>query len=61
MYSVIANGLVWKVDRSRRYEEEIIRTMSPRPPTGVRGTRKQHTGPEGEHSESSESVSQNVC
>ncbi|AWP10997.1 putative glutamate-rich protein 3 [Scophthalmus maximus] len=45
-----------KVDRSRRYEEDIIRTMSPRPPTGVRGTRKQHTGPEGEHSESSESL-----
>uniref|UniRef100_A0A8D3E9W1 DUF4590 domain-containing protein n=1 Tax=Scophthalmus maximus TaxID=52904 RepID=A0A8D3E9W1_SCOMX len=45
-----------KVDRSRRYEEDIIRTMSPRPPTGVRGTHKQHTGPEGEHSESSESL-----
>ncbi|KAJ4943154.1 hypothetical protein JOQ06_005659 [Pogonophryne albipinna] len=44
-----------KVDRSKRYEEEIIRILSPRPPTGARGIRKQHSGPEGEHSESSES------
>eukprot|EP00064_Thunnus_orientalis_P011905 superscaffoldBa00001768_g11937 len=44
-----------KVERSKRYEEEIIRILSPRPPTGARGVRKQHSGPEGEHSESSES------
>ncbi|KAK5907518.1 hypothetical protein CesoFtcFv8_005360 [Champsocephalus esox] len=44
-----------KVDCSKRYEEEIIRILSPRPPTGARGIRKQHSGPEGEHSESSES------
>ncbi|XP_049911780.1 glutamate-rich protein 3 [Epinephelus moara] len=44
-----------KVDRSKRYEEDIIRILSPRPPTGARGIRKQHSGPEGEHSESSES------
>ncbi|KAK1896812.1 Glutamate-rich protein 3 [Dissostichus eleginoides] len=44
-----------KVDRSKIYEEEIIRILSPRPPTGARGIRKQHSGPEGEHSESSES------
>uniref|UniRef100_UPI0037E8A243 glutamate-rich protein 3 n=1 Tax=Semicossyphus pulcher TaxID=241346 RepID=UPI0037E8A243 len=44
-----------KVERSKRYEEEIIRILSPRPPTGARGIRKQHSGPEGEHSESSES------
>ncbi|XP_040896311.1 glutamate-rich protein 3 [Toxotes jaculatrix] len=44
-----------KVERSRRYEEDIIRILSPRPPTGARGIRKQHSGPEGEHSESSES------
>lgn len=49
-----------KVERSKRYEEEIIRILSPRPPTGARGVRKQHSGPEGEHSESSESVSQNI-
>ncbi|XP_051233979.1 glutamate-rich protein 3 isoform X2 [Dicentrarchus labrax] len=44
-----------KVERSKRYEEDIIRILSPRPPTGARGIRKQHSGPEGEHSESSES------
>ncbi|XP_054459438.1 LOW QUALITY PROTEIN: glutamate-rich protein 3 [Anoplopoma fimbria] len=44
-----------KVDRSKRYEEEIIRILSPRPPSGARCIRKQHSGPEGEHSESSES------
>uniref|UniRef100_A0A3B4YYF4 Glutamate rich 3 n=1 Tax=Stegastes partitus TaxID=144197 RepID=A0A3B4YYF4_9TELE len=46
-----------KVERSKRYEEDIIRILSPRPPTGARGLRKQHSGPEGEHSESSESPS----
>ncbi|XP_070765604.1 glutamate-rich protein 3 [Enoplosus armatus] len=44
-----------KVERSKRYEEDIIRILSPRPPTGARVIRKQHSGPEGEHSESSES------
>uniref|UniRef100_A0A673AD39 Glutamate-rich 3 n=1 Tax=Sphaeramia orbicularis TaxID=375764 RepID=A0A673AD39_9TELE len=44
-----------KVERSRRYEEDLIRILSPRPPTGARGLRKQHSGPEGEHTESSES------
>ncbi|XP_030288593.1 glutamate-rich protein 3 [Sparus aurata] len=44
-----------KVDRCKRYEEDIIRILSPRPPTGARTIRKQHSGPEGEHSESSES------
>ncbi|XP_068581972.1 glutamate-rich protein 3 [Cebidichthys violaceus] len=44
-----------KVERSKRYEEDIIRILSPRPPTGARCIRKQHSGPEGEHSESSES------
>ncbi|XP_069006396.1 glutamate-rich protein 3 isoform X2 [Embiotoca jacksoni] len=46
-----------KVERSKRYEEDLIRILSPRPPTGARGIRKQHSGPEGEHSESSESPS----
>uniref|UniRef100_A0AAV2KUY2 Uncharacterized protein n=1 Tax=Knipowitschia caucasica TaxID=637954 RepID=A0AAV2KUY2_KNICA len=46
-----------KVERSKRYEEDIPRIMSPRPPTGVRGVRKQHSGAEAEQSESSESVS----
>ncbi|XP_074525223.1 glutamate-rich protein 3 isoform X2 [Halichoeres trimaculatus] len=44
-----------KVERSKRYEEDVIRILSPRPPMGARGIRKQHSGPEGEHSESSES------
>ncbi|XP_060890785.1 glutamate-rich protein 3 [Labrus mixtus] len=44
-----------KVERSKRYEEEIVHILSPRPPTGARGIRKQHSGPDGEHSESSES------
>lgn len=53
-------GYIWKVERSKRYEEDIIRILSPRPPTGTRDIPKQHSGPEGEHSESSESVSPNI-
>lgn len=60
MATILMNGLVWKVERSKRYEEDIARILSPRPPTGARGVRKQHSGPEGEHSESSESVSLNL-
>uniref|UniRef100_A0A8C2ZQ12 Glutamate-rich 3 n=1 Tax=Cyclopterus lumpus TaxID=8103 RepID=A0A8C2ZQ12_CYCLU len=45
----------FKVERSKRYEEDMVRILSPRPPTGARCIRKQHSGPEGEHSESSES------
>ncbi|XP_029562319.1 glutamate-rich protein 3 [Salmo trutta] len=44
-----------KVERSKRYEEEVIHILSPRPPTGPRVSHAQHSGPEGEHSESSES------
>ncbi|XP_025759171.1 glutamate-rich protein 3 isoform X4 [Oreochromis niloticus] len=44
-----------KVERSKRYEEGIVHILSPHPPAGARGIRKQHSGPEGEHSESSES------
>lgn len=55
-----SNGLVWKVERPKRYEEDAIRILSPRPPTGAKCTPKQHSGPEGEHSESSESVSHNL-
>ncbi|KAA8590004.1 hypothetical protein FQN60_013369 [Etheostoma spectabile] len=44
-----------KVERSKKYEEDIIRILSPHPPTGARAIRKQHSGPEGENSESSES------
>uniref|UniRef100_A0A3Q2ZID3 Glutamate rich 3 n=1 Tax=Kryptolebias marmoratus TaxID=37003 RepID=A0A3Q2ZID3_KRYMA len=49
--------LVWKVERSKRYEEAMIRILSPRPPTRARDLHKQHSGPEEEHSESSESSS----
>lgn len=34
--------------------------LSPRPPTGARVTRKQRSAPEGDRSESSESVSENL-
>ncbi|CAL8395718.1 unnamed protein product [Boreogadus saida] len=44
-----------KVERSKRYEEDLIQILSPRPPTGPRGVRTQHSVPEGEPSESSES------
>ncbi|KAJ8403176.1 hypothetical protein AAFF_G00353930 [Aldrovandia affinis] len=44
-----------KVERSKRYDEDIIPLLSPRPPTGPRNGHKQHSGPEGEHSEFSES------
>jgi hypothetical protein len=60
---VVSKGIITivfvlvKVERSKRYEEEIIHILSPRPPTGPRVSHAQHSGPEGEHSESSESVS----
>ncbi|KAF7203102.1 glutamate-rich protein 3 [Nothobranchius furzeri] len=44
-----------KMGRSRRYDEDITRVLSPRPPTGARDHGKPHSGPEEEHSESSES------
>lgn len=48
------------MDRSKRYEEEVIHILSPRPPTGPRASHTQHSGPEGDHSESSESVNHSV-
>ncbi|XP_037325694.2 glutamate-rich protein 3 [Pungitius pungitius] len=44
-----------KVERPKRYEEDIVRILSPRPPAAAKCGPKQHSGPEGEHSESSES------
>lgn len=44
-----------KAGRSKRYEDEVIHILSPRPPRGPRVFHTQHSGPEGEHSESSES------
>uniref|UniRef100_A0A3P9A727 DUF4590 domain-containing protein n=2 Tax=Esox lucius TaxID=8010 RepID=A0A3P9A727_ESOLU len=44
-----------KVERSKRYEDDVIQILSPRPPTGPRVSHALHSGPEGEHSESSES------
>ncbi|XP_007239665.3 glutamate-rich protein 3 isoform X2 [Astyanax mexicanus] len=41
-----------KVERSNRYEEDHIMMLSPRPPTGPK---TRHSGPEGDHSESTES------
>ncbi|XP_078801850.1 glutamate-rich protein 3 isoform X2 [Oryzias latipes] len=46
-----------KVQHSKRYEEDVVRVLSPHPPTGVRGPRKNDSGPEGERSESSLSPS----
>ncbi|XP_035270188.1 glutamate-rich protein 3 isoform X8 [Anguilla anguilla] len=44
-----------KVERSKRYDEDVIPLISPKPPSGPRNGRRQPSGPEGEHSESSES------
>ncbi|KAM3620356.1 uncharacterized protein V6R79_021988 [Siganus canaliculatus] len=44
-----------KAERSKRYEEDTVCIMSPRPPMGARDVRKQHSGLEGDHTESSES------
>nr|XP_015210748.1 PREDICTED: glutamate-rich protein 3 isoform X1 [Lepisosteus oculatus] len=44
-----------KVERSKRYDEDIVPILSPRPPTGLRNGHTQHSGPDKEHSESSES------
>ncbi|KAL7884562.1 hypothetical protein AOLI_G00073320 [Acnodon oligacanthus] len=44
-----------KVERSNRYEEDPIMMLSPRPPTGPKNSHAQHSGPEVEHSESTES------
>ncbi|XP_072245773.1 glutamate-rich protein 3 [Leuresthes tenuis] len=46
-----------KVERSKRCEEDVIRILSPHPPMGARSIQKQLSGPEAEHSESSESPS----
>uniref|UniRef100_A0A3Q3RHK7 Glutamate-rich 3 n=1 Tax=Mastacembelus armatus TaxID=205130 RepID=A0A3Q3RHK7_9TELE len=45
-----------KMERSKRFEEDIIHILSPHPPMGTKDNRKQHSGPEGDHSESSESL-----
>lgn len=58
--SIIINTLVWKVERSKKYKEDMIPILSPHPPTRARDIQKQHSGPEEEHSESSGSVSKNV-
>ncbi|XP_048846041.1 glutamate-rich protein 3 [Brienomyrus brachyistius] len=44
-----------KVERSRRYEEESITVLSPKPPSDPRNGYAPHSGPEMEPSESSES------
>ncbi|KAJ8375349.1 hypothetical protein SKAU_G00059290, partial [Synaphobranchus kaupii] len=46
-----------KVERSKRYDEDVIPLLSPKPPSGPRNGHKQPSGPEGEQSESSESLS----
>ncbi|KAJ7993553.1 hypothetical protein DPEC_G00273600 [Dallia pectoralis] len=44
-----------KVERSKRYEDDVNQILSPRPPTGPRVSHALHSGMDGEHSESSES------
>ncbi|KAI4872312.1 hypothetical protein NFI96_027743 [Prochilodus magdalenae] len=44
-----------KVERTNRYEEDPIMMLSPRPPTGPKNSHTRHSGPEVEHSESTES------
>ncbi|XP_051949838.1 glutamate-rich protein 3-like [Xyrauchen texanus] len=44
-----------KVERSKRYEDEPLLMLSPRPPTGPKISHTRHSGPEGENSESTES------
>ncbi|XP_051510052.1 glutamate-rich protein 3-like [Myxocyprinus asiaticus] len=44
-----------KVERSKRYEDEPMLMLSPRPPTGPKISHARHSGPEGENSESTES------
>ncbi|XP_051759139.1 glutamate-rich protein 3 isoform X2 [Ctenopharyngodon idella] len=46
-----------KAERSKRYEDEPVLMLSPRPPTGPKISHARHSGPEGEHSESTESPS----
>ncbi|XP_039532180.1 glutamate-rich protein 3 isoform X2 [Pimephales promelas] len=46
-----------KAERSKRYEDEPMLMLSPRPPTGPKISHVRHSGPEGEHSESTESPS----
>lgn len=51
--------MVEQVERSQRYMEGVTRILSPRPPIGAKRPQKQNSGPDGENSESSESVSPN--
>ncbi|XP_058640474.1 glutamate-rich protein 3 isoform X1 [Onychostoma macrolepis] len=46
-----------KAERIKRYEDEPMLMLSPRPPTRPKISHAQHSGPEGEHSESTESPS----
>ncbi|XP_077079022.1 glutamate-rich protein 3 isoform X2 [Siphateles boraxobius] len=46
-----------KAERSKRYEDEPMLMLSPRPPTRPKISHAEHSGPEGEHSESTESPS----
>ncbi|XP_016301609.1 glutamate-rich protein 3-like, partial [Sinocyclocheilus anshuiensis] len=46
-----------KAERTKRYEDEPMLMLSPRPPTRPKISHARHSGPEGEHSESTESPS----
>ncbi|TRY83219.1 hypothetical protein DNTS_014153, partial [Danionella cerebrum] len=46
-----------EADRSKRFEDEPMILLSPRPPTGPKISHAQHSGPDAEHSESTDSPS----
>ncbi|KAF4072730.1 hypothetical protein AMELA_G00266320 [Ameiurus melas] len=45
-----------KVERCNRYEDDPLIFLSPRPPTRLRNSHAQHSGPEGEPSDSTDSL-----
>ncbi|XP_051965112.1 glutamate-rich protein 3-like [Xyrauchen texanus] len=47
---------IHKMKLSKRYDDEPLLMLSPRPPMGPKITPARHSGPEGEHSESTESL-----
>uniref|UniRef100_A0A3B3UMQ0 DUF4590 domain-containing protein n=1 Tax=Poecilia latipinna TaxID=48699 RepID=A0A3B3UMQ0_9TELE len=45
----VINVLVWKVERCKKYEEEMIRALTPCPPTTSKSIWEQLSGPLGKH------------
>uniref|UniRef100_A0A3B5LQS9 DUF4590 domain-containing protein n=1 Tax=Xiphophorus couchianus TaxID=32473 RepID=A0A3B5LQS9_9TELE len=53
-HSVIINVLVWKVERCKKYEEEMIRALTPCPPMTSKSIWTQFSVPLGKHFQSSD-------